>query len=176
SGINASCEGGTRRPTPTPAAGKQASRVFQTRNADATPARGTWCPGRPRGVDPVSGTGFGDTAGRAASVALWQRPARRRRSGAARRGARGGAAGAEGRWRRPPTTCGRGRRGCQRPPWQRGEAPAVRLDGSGLPHDQRRRYPCALDDALHGLDSARVTLAKALVRLGVTATSPGPRG
>src|SRR5262249_61831753 len=47
SGISVSREGGPRRPTPTAAAGGRASRVFQTRNADATPARGTWCPGRP---------------------------------------------------------------------------------------------------------------------------------
>src|SRR5262249_4715831 len=65
SGISVSREGGPRRPAPTSAAGEQAARVFPTRNADAAPARGTWCPGRPRG-DPVSDTGFGDTAGRSA--------------------------------------------------------------------------------------------------------------
>jgi len=45
------------------------------------------------------------------------------------------------------------------------ERTIIRAADDPLLYLERRKYLCALDDALHGIDTARITLAKALVRL-----------
>lgn len=45
------------------------------------------------------------------------------------------------------------------------EKAVIREADDPLLYLERRKYLCALDDALHGVDSARVALAKALIRL-----------
>ena len=51
---------------------------------------------------------------------------------------------------------------------RRGEG-GVALADDPLLYLERRKYLCALGDAIHGVDSARVVLAKALQRLDAQA-------